>query len=226
MSPRREHSASDSAEARSSTYAVGSHVVAPCPHDGRCPMLLFPTSASPASVKPNPHARPNAREPQDQQPQPLSVCSFSQRLQRPTFLRRTKHAGKGHEDIKYSYVVIRRGDRPGTLEGAVVNAALAKEKAPKVSRREKRRERAALREVASSVEGQASDEITLEFDFLSVPSTLAVDEASLRFDSLPPATLDPDTTRLQSFYWPRIIASPMKRSGHVVLDTCTKEGKP
>lgn len=39
-------------------------------------------------------------------------CSFSQRLQRPGFLRKTKHAGAGHEDHGYSYVVIRRGQRP------------------------------------------------------------------------------------------------------------------
>jgi hypothetical protein len=42
------------------------------------------------------------------------VCGFTQRLQRPTFVRRTKHAREGHEDIGYSYVVVRRGPRPGS----------------------------------------------------------------------------------------------------------------
>ena len=58
-----------------------------CPHDGICP-LYHNSSAS--SVK----------------------CSFSQRIQTPTFLRKTKHAMVGHEDVGYTYVVIRRGSRP------------------------------------------------------------------------------------------------------------------
>lgn len=39
-------------------------------------------------------------------------CFFSQRLHRPAFLRKTKHAKAGHEDVGYSYIVIRRGQRP------------------------------------------------------------------------------------------------------------------
>ena len=57
-----------------------------CPHDHPCPLQ---------------HSGPSGL-----------VCGFSQRLQRPTFVRRTKHAKQGHEDIGYSYVVIRRGPRP------------------------------------------------------------------------------------------------------------------
>ncbi|KAF8841935.1 hypothetical protein BDN67DRAFT_966448 [Paxillus ammoniavirescens] len=66
----------------------GSHVVAPCPHDHSCPLQHSGSSRL--------------------------VCGFSQRLQRPTFVRRTKHAREGHEDIGYSYVVVRRGPRPGS----------------------------------------------------------------------------------------------------------------
>ncbi|KAF9225375.1 hypothetical protein BS17DRAFT_778516 [Gyrodon lividus] len=64
----------------------GSHILAPCPHDHPCPLH---------------HSGPSRL-----------VCGFSQRLQRPTFVRRTKHAREGHEDIGYSYVVVRRGPRP------------------------------------------------------------------------------------------------------------------
>lgn len=39
-------------------------------------------------------------------------CHFSQRVQRPTFLMKTKHSKQNAEDSKYSYVVIRRGRRP------------------------------------------------------------------------------------------------------------------
>lgn len=31
--------------------------------------------------------------------------------------------------------------------------------------------------------------------------------------------------RAESYYWPRILQTPLKRSGHVVLETCTKEGE-
>lgn len=33
-------------------------------------------------------------------------------MQRPAFVRKTKHVRVGHEDIGYSYVVICRGKRP------------------------------------------------------------------------------------------------------------------
>ncbi|EFJ28742.1 hypothetical protein SELMODRAFT_93775 [Selaginella moellendorffii] len=65
----------------------GAHVIAPCPHDGVCPMdgtTVF--------------------------------CHFVQRLER-TFTQRMakKHSRtmlRGYEDEKYSYVVLRRGHRP------------------------------------------------------------------------------------------------------------------
>ena len=64
-----------------------------CPHDRPCPLQ---------------HSGPSGL-----------VCGFSQRLQRPTFVRLTKHAKQGHEDIGYSYVVVRRGPRPdSTILGA------------------------------------------------------------------------------------------------------------
>ncbi|KAJ1948461.1 37S ribosomal protein S22 [Linderina macrospora] len=37
---------------------------------------------------------------------------FSQRAQRPTFMMRVKRAKSNIEDLKYSYVVVRRGSRP------------------------------------------------------------------------------------------------------------------
>lgn len=33
-----------------------------------------------------------------------------------------------------------------------------------------------------------------------------------------------ETLRLEAFSWPRLVFSPMKRSGHVILDSCTAEG--
>jgi hypothetical protein len=76
----------------------------------------MPTPHSPLFCDQCPHDRPCPL----QNSGPLGlVCGFSQRLQRPTFVRLTKHAKQGHEDIGYSYVVIRRGPRPdSTILGA------------------------------------------------------------------------------------------------------------
>ncbi|KAG0169562.1 37S ribosomal protein S22 [Apophysomyces sp. BC1034] len=65
------------------------HVVAPCPHDHPCPLLF------------SPEAKPDRL-----------WCHFSQRVQRPSFLMKTKHSKLNLEDSKYSYVVLRRGRRP------------------------------------------------------------------------------------------------------------------
>ncbi|CAD6886324.1 unnamed protein product [Tilletia caries] len=89
----------DAAEARGPS--VGAHVIAPCPHDRPCP-LLHPFKPLGEHVK-----KMNT---------PLSasssVCSFSQRIQVPTYLRKTKHSKRDAEDIQYCYVVVRRGRRP------------------------------------------------------------------------------------------------------------------
>ncbi|KAI8644418.1 mitochondrial small ribosomal subunit Rsm22-domain-containing protein [Parasitella parasitica] len=69
--------------------SVNAHVVAPCSHDRPCPLLF------------SPQAKPEAL-----------WCHFSQRVQRPPFLMKTKHSKSNAEDSKYSYVVLRRGNRP------------------------------------------------------------------------------------------------------------------
>ncbi|KAI8087978.1 mitochondrial small ribosomal subunit Rsm22-domain-containing protein [Gilbertella persicaria] len=65
------------------------HVVAPCSHDKPCP-LLFSPQAKPDDI----------------------WCHFSQRVQRPAFLMKTKHSKFNTEDSKYAYVILRRGSRP------------------------------------------------------------------------------------------------------------------
>ncbi|CAH7690592.1 mitochondrial small ribosomal subunit Rsm22-domain-containing protein [Phakopsora pachyrhizi] len=67
---------------------IGSYVLAPCPHDRDCPL----------------HMSSN----------PKHFCHFSQRIERPKFLKDTKHTRKVEEDSKYSYVVIKRGQRPNS----------------------------------------------------------------------------------------------------------------
>ncbi|TPX55821.1 hypothetical protein PhCBS80983_g04997 [Powellomyces hirtus] len=103
------------------------HVVVPCPHSQTCPMLAQ-----------------------------SSWCHFSQRIQRSRHMMMTapNHVSNNHQDIKFSYVVLRRGPKP---------TATAQPTQP---------------------------------NFVT-----------------------------ESFNWPRIIAPPMKRDKHVVMDMCASSGR-
>ncbi|KAK3845716.1 MAG: mitochondrial small ribosomal subunit Rsm22-domain-containing protein [Linnemannia gamsii] len=114
------------------------HVVAPCPHDKVCPMY-----------------ESLARDSQ--------WCHFSQKVQRPDFLRKTKHSKDNYEDAKYTYVVLRKGSRPV---------------------------------------------------FTPVTSPATSSEAALSSPSSPAA----------SYAWSRIVVPPLKKDGHVVIDTCAANG--
>ncbi|SCV70859.1 BQ2448_3621 [Microbotryum intermedium] len=62
----------------------GCFVLAPCAHDGACPL----------------HQSTNM------------FCHFAQRVQSPAFHRATKHSTQGQEIARFSYIVIKRGSRP------------------------------------------------------------------------------------------------------------------
>ncbi|BGP15039.1 37S ribosomal protein S22 [Rhodosporidiobolus nylandii] len=129
--------------------SLGSFVVAPCPHDGACPL----------------HNSTKA------------FCHFSQRVQNPAFLRHTKHTTRGQDDAKFSYVVVRRGQRPLP---------------------------------ASPVEHEADTAA-------SADGAVVVHDRSMRE---PEAPLDVG----EELARPRIVAPPMKRSGHVILEVCSPTG--
>lgn len=178
--------------------------VSQCPHDGPCPM-----NVSPAAV-------PSA---------PARICSFSQRLERPLFLRKTKHASQGYESIEYSYVVIRRGTRPRPP----ADTALWDMVPPSPPKR-RRLKRSGILKEAGTVDGplsqtkDQSNEIALEFHE-NPESPANVRSQSRHWISDAPARA-PDDIRAESYHWPRILRPPLKRSGHVLLETCTKEGGP
>ncbi|GAB4820160.1 hypothetical protein N2152v2_007206 [Parachlorella kessleri] len=79
---------------REAVRPQGAHVLAPCPHDGRCPLL--------------------GRR---------SWCHFVQRFERTDLQRKTKavegRAPRVYQDERYSYVVLARGPRPATVDQQV-----------------------------------------------------------------------------------------------------------
>ncbi|KAF6754297.1 hypothetical protein DFP72DRAFT_899894 [Ephemerocybe angulata] len=136
------------------------------------------------------------------------VCGFSQRLQRPEFV--------GHEDVQYSYVVIQRGARPGQVTSTVgrlgqvgaraINAQIAKSTPVKQlslfdEKHDSAPHAAPIRSPES--ESQALSQLSEDTSLEELQNTL----------------------RQEVYHWPRLVFPPMKKSGHVILDSCTPEGK-
>ncbi|KAL0066595.1 37S ribosomal protein S22 [Marasmius tenuissimus] len=162
----------------------GSHVVAPCPHDGECPL----------------HRAGSTR----------IVCGFSQRLQTPSFVRHTKHSKAGHEDVGFSYVVVQRGERP-----------------PRTSTRPGRMGAVGMRQLVKEIQASVPiKELTLhdERNEPPVETEHELADALVASETQTKKELD-DTFRQEAFYWPRLVFPPLKKSGHIILDSCTAEGK-
>jgi len=160
------------------------HIMAPCPGDGACP-------------------RANGKE----------ACAFAQRLQRPPFLRKTKHGKNGEEIVAYTYLIVSRGERPvaDLSEGLVGRmGAVGKEQMERLIAKE-----AGYTEVRPVEGGERG-----AYEVVDVPSSIVeVDNT----DPNDPEVLE--QLRQEAYAWPRLIAPTMKRSGHVVMDMCTKEGE-
>ncbi|TFK94959.1 Rsm22-domain-containing protein [Polyporus arcularius HHB13444] len=165
----------------------GAHVVAPCPHDGACPLY------HPGNGK--------------------LECSFTQRLQRPEFVRKTKHSGTGHENMDYSYVVIRRGPRPTPTPTKVGRVG-------DVGRRELVKDLEASIPMAQlSLAGDRSGERANDHAEEFIDMEARNGEIALSPDELTAAL------RQEAYSWPRLVFPPLKRSGHIILDSCTAEGQ-
>ncbi|WWD21480.1 3-methyl-2-oxobutanoate hydroxymethyltransferase [Kwoniella shandongensis] len=169
------------------------HVIAPCPHDGVCPL---------ASTD--------------------DICGFSQRLQRPSFVRKTKHSSRGEEDTGYCYLIIGRGERPAVsssdqlhveeLSRAGRMGGVGKEEAEKAML--KLEGRSVIREI----EGH---EAILEVVSLHEPQ--GDEEGVARSQNVDKEAME-ENLRKEAYAWPRMVAPPMKRSGHVTMDACCPDG--
>jgi hypothetical protein len=121
----------------------------------------------------------------------------------------------GEEDTGYSYVVIRRGPRPsnpGTKVGRIG--------------------RVGLDALQKELESQTPvKELLLHSEYESAQSGEPLDSV-VEDDEGIQAIMEPATTtalnaalRLEAYNWPRLIFPPLKKSGHIILDGCTPEGK-
>ena len=127
-------------------------------------------------------------------------------------MRKTKHSSVGHEDVGYSYVVIRRGPRPPRTDSSAGRVG-------DVGRRE---------DMKRSLAQTSMTELVIDGEHLA--EHRIDDEADVNISalesfepSLSPSDLE-DTLRAEAYSWPRLVFPPLKKSGHIILDGCTQDG--
>lgn len=231
----KQHATGD-ADSNSSDVLLkqGAHVVAPCPHDKPCPLAFHQKiSASKRAFETLSFTR-------------MDRCTFMQRLQRPSFVRLTKHVKRGEEDVGYSYVVIQRGERSrlpfamGRLhgrEGAVARwaeeARMAKEEEGPWVIYENDMDRVSTvlndGEITQDVEAVALERLNREdLSPTSFPPDKKDPCSTSSFSESDNLSMNENletTLREESYSWPRINFTPLKRNGHVIIDACTPEGR-
>lgn len=123
----------------------------------------------------------------------------------------------GHEDIEYSYVVIRRGARPSPATtnygrvGDVGKRALDQEALSQVPVKELQLHHEYEEAAVAATEVPAPDtETAIDVEKSLEPQSRAELEEALR---------------LEAYSWPRLVFPPLKKSGHIILDSCTAEGE-
>ena len=124
-------------------------------------------------------------------------------------MRRTKHSKIGHENIEYSYIVIRRGARAPTATtqtGRIGEVGLrALQQADKIPIKE-----LSLHDGSEGPTPIESD-VLMETENPVLPVVMNQEDLEVKL-------------RQEAFNWPRLVFPPLKRSGHVILDGCTIEG--
>lgn len=99
---------SEELQAESERVREPGMIIAPCTNHTKCPMYLTPGLS---------HGRKD-------------FCHFNQRFIRPPFLQRIVGAShRSHEDIKFSYLAVRRGVQPGSPSSAMPTLLQGKEAA-------------------------------------------------------------------------------------------------
>jgi ribosomal protein RSM22 (predicted rRNA methylase) len=144
------------------------------------------------------------------------TCHFSQRLQTPRFARKTKHKKDGESDSNYSYVIIRRGYRPeAKTQGSGLFGAVAREEQERNAQKEESMQQGMIVPIKGAQDG--SYEV-----MRYIPSTVSSQSTEPPTEEEQEA-LEEDM-RKEAYRWPRLVYPPLKRSGHVVMDTCHPSG--
>ncbi|KAH8908055.1 hypothetical protein BR93DRAFT_870953, partial [Coniochaeta sp. PMI_546] len=148
-------------------------IIAPCTNHTKCPMYHTPGLS----------------------PGRKDFCHFSQRFIRPPFLQRVVGAShRSHEDIKFSFLAVRRGEHPASLISPPDT-----EKGPSSSS-------------PPFLQGVEATDLAFA-GYEKQPTT------STSHPGAPPPPPSPHPLSL-----PRNILPPLKRRGHVTLDLCTPAG--
>ena len=174
------------------------HMVAPCPHDAACPLK-------------------DSRD----------MCGFSQRHASPSFMRRTKHSKKGQEDKRYVYLVIGRGERPvplttgGDMWAIGRMGGVAKDQARKEI--ERVQGKSVMREVEGSESGQVQYEMVPLKDVEKAERQANGEDEPVDFANADEGEMLA-FLREEAYSWPRLVAPPIKASGHIIMDVCHQTG--
>lgn len=133
-------------------------------------------------------------------------------MQRPGFVRKTKHSDTGHEDIGYSYVVIQRGARQANHEHKIGRVG-------EVGRREQAKQitKNIIVELQLHDQSQSPEAVDIASSMAGAAPSLDNLQYELSDEML-------ETLRQEAFHWPRLVFAPLKRSGHIILDVCAPGG--
>ncbi|KAL4251512.1 Mitochondrial RNA Methyltransferase [Abortiporus biennis] len=130
------------------------------------------------------------------------------------------HSGHGHEDTGYSYIVIRRGERPARATTQVGRVG-------DVGRRDFTKYTSMPTELVIDDGEQLIDTQIVhanEGEQSNQPSSSSVTDLTEAEPVLSESEMM-DALRLEAYSWPRLVFPPMKKGGHIILDSCTAEAK-
>ena len=192
---------------------INAHVVAPCQHDKTCPMDGLPT-----------------------------WCHFSQRVKRSEMHRQMLPRGKGaqHQDERFSYVVLRKLSRARAREENTKRAERIVQGEWLMDEEEEEEDEEAGMDAEEIVERRAieknmrfSRDVDDVIGTMESEDNLGEDVEDLKdadeeeeYKEYEYANPLADAVALASAHqWGRMVRPPIKRSGHVIVDLCSADGK-